>query len=169
MSEVDGSSRPWMIQLMGYPNWKDVKWRNVAKGGETITQQLNGFDQDVLPVLQEPRCNRIYFFHWEKGRVGTFEGNHALLRSLWAKARAKGAIVVVFTDTPTASGGMPTVRNDLIRDDLGTHYDILVDVATIPELQNPADSTYYRSDGVHLDTLGFAKVAELINRTIIAP
>ncbi|HEV8544344.1 MAG TPA: hypothetical protein VGR78_18295, partial [Verrucomicrobiae bacterium] len=94
-------------------------------------------------------------------------------RAYWRRARQAGYKVGAFTIIPAATDqNNLMVRRfalyDLIRS-APAEYDVLFDVALLPELQDPTNTSYFKPDGVHLTALASQAIANLINYTVILP
>lgn len=170
----EGFRGSWGTTLLGKPNWQGrFKKRNVAKGGERLSQMWAQFHAQVAPYAIEP--GRNYLFLW--GGANDMNTTPAVdmfqqLTTYWRQARHAGFKVVAFTILPT-TGHTPAVAaqrerlNGFIRANAAL-YDHLIDVAALLALANPADRTYY-TDGIHLSPRGIDEVANLINVTIPQP
>lgn len=171
----EGAEKSWGEHLLTASHWKGlVNKLNVARGGENTAQMGYEFDLQVLPYADEP--GRNYLFLWGGANdLGSSDGTTLFnrLRAYWRRARAAGFKVVAFTLIPRSkeSQQLSTERalaNALIAAAL-SEYDYLIDVAKIPQLQDPQDANYYRPDGIHLRSAGNERIAERINDVIPDP
>lgn len=165
----------WGEELFKQPNWKGkFNKRNVARGGDGIPEMLRQYEQQVRPFANQPGKN--YLFIWGGAREikeRTAELAFADLQRYWKMAREVGYKIVAFTILPN---GEPTPQvpprrqrlNELIRAS-ADEYDVLVDIALHPQLQDPFDLLYYLPDRVHLRREANVLIAEMINRLIPDP
>ncbi|HAM73074.1 MAG TPA: hypothetical protein DCM86_15660, partial [Verrucomicrobiales bacterium] len=165
----------WTTRLLQEPNWKGrFTMRNVATGGEFILQMVDEFDSEVRPYASVGQ--RDYLCLWGGSNDLASTPGIALLDNLktyWAKARSSGLRVVAFT-LLSRRGLSPEreARRQALNDQIraaSNLYDYLIDVAAIPELQDPENMTYRMNDGVHLRTAGMQLVADAVNAAIPAP
>jgi lysophospholipase L1-like esterase len=95
------------------------------------------------------------------------------LTTYYTAARAAGFKVVATTiiTAGTLSGGQQTIRgnvNTWIKANYTTLADALCDADGDAKLQNPADTTYFNADTIHLNNTGYGVVAGLMKTQIEA-
>ena len=172
---AEGIGIDYGLHLLNQPNWTGkFNKHNVAQGGEGIGQMLAEFPTQALPIAAER--GRNYLFLWAGcnniGQNYSAADTFAGLINYWLLARAAGFKVGAFTVLKAASDTSSIITecnklNALIRAN-GDQYDWLIDVAALPTLANPSNTTYF-ADGVHLTSIGYNEVATLINSTIPTP
>lgn len=176
LTDESSSETVYSIQLLYQPNWRGrFNKRNIAMRGEQTWQMRRDFAMHALPFAGSNEKN--YLFLWsganDLGKTPVAALSYALT-SYWQQAREAGFIVVAFTVLPsmnhTAADGVDRAEiNAWIRGQAGIAYDQLIDVASIPSLQDPTDGTVFLPDGIHLRTAGHRIVAEAINAAIPEP
>jgi len=155
--------------LSAEPNFVGKGFFNtIGFGGRAVSQEITEFYKSS-PFRSTNVFN--YLFIWG-GTAATSGTTFSELQTYWAQARAQGWKVIAFTilyqeaDTP-AEDALTDQINASIR--LATsEWDYLVDVATIPELSDLSNTTYF-ADGTHLTALGYQTVADFINDTLALP
>jgi hypothetical protein len=174
---AEGFRREYGLNMYEQPNWNGkFQLRNIAFPGEGTAQILKEFPAEALPLAEEaaPR----YLFLWAgRNDLGTYSATRieTNLITYWKLAREAGFKVAAFTLTPTKNDSNDpfilaerAVVNTFIRDS-HEFYDFLIDVANIPELQDPANLVYFQPDGVHITAAASEKIAGLINAIIPNP
>jgi lysophospholipase L1-like esterase len=153
-------------------NWQGrFTKRNIASYGETTAQMLDEFGFQV----PTPQGQRNYLFLWGGRNDLPKSGSSEIfgrLQTYWKRARQAGYKVAAFTVIPagyeSSQADIAERRrelNTLIRS-AGADYDFLFDVDGIPALQDPTDTTYFKSDGVHITAAGSQEIANLINNAL---
>ncbi len=97
------------------------------------------------------------------------------IRAITDPARAAGFKVVGCTITPrgdalwTGTPGFETVRTTLNTNlKADTNFDAVVDLASVSQLTNPANGTYYHSDQLHFIDAGLQVIADTIRPVILS-
>jgi lysophospholipase L1-like esterase len=90
------------------------------------------------------------------------------LTAYWQKRRAAGYKIIAFTVLPRGDKSPleQVAMNDWIRDNWKSYCDGLVDVAVVPELQDPTNLDYFNKDEIHLTDAGNTIVAKLVSQAV---
>jgi lysophospholipase L1-like esterase len=141
---------------------------NFGVPGQTSTQMLTDQTSQVLPLYDPALANNI-IIAWigcndlaAASVVATLKSNY---QAYCVAARAAGFKIVAVTLLPRALAAGTyeadrTTFNTWLR--LQTFYDALADIAgdtAIGDAGDNTDETYYQTDHLHLNTVGYARVA----------
>lgn len=156
-------------QMLNNSSWGAAATkRNVAVGGETVAQMKTQVASESFSHAIDNRYGFKTYFVIEGGLndlvpevARTAAAIYADLKDIWARGRSLGLIVVACKITPSGnfdSTGIASrlTLNTLIGSDQ-TLYDYLLDYASVAELSDFNNATYYQSDHVHLTTAGHTK------------
>lgn len=97
---------------------------------------------------------------------------HGELNTLCSYHRTAGWQVYVCTIPASNGTGVAAQRstyNQLIRDNYTTYANNLIDLAADSRMGNASDTTYYHSDGTHLNSVGYGVLAGLIRDQLGLP
>ena len=170
-----GDWQTWPTWIMKYSPYfsQSSSTRNDASPGKEAATMASQYS--TKGHLNRPTNNNDigWYFIWGGTNDITIDGlsaatTYGYLQTIWAAARADRYRVVAFTMAPRTdcTSACETRRlafNTLIRGD-HTLYDYLVEPDII--MPNAADTTYYRSDGVHINNTGSLKISQLVNTVV---
>jgi hypothetical protein len=185
---VDGQSlcRPvgatpgaeWPIRVM---SGRGIPLANVAVSGAGWTNLTNGTgfaigqpaSTRLLPIPQWSEASGLVLFG---GQADLQSGASAATVMSWIvaygdAARTAGFDYVIACTVPPAyifTSGLETARqafNGLLLADAGSDFDAKVDIASVPQLDDSTDTTYY-SDGLHFTNEGHAIAGDTIEPAV---
>lgn len=162
------SSASYPAQLM---SGRSVPWSNVAINGTAVDALAVTAPTRRDPVLAHSASSALVFVGGQSDLVLDDSAATLLsdLESYAAAARAAGAGRIIMATIPPStaySGPQETERvavNALIR--ASSAWDAVVDLASVAELSNPGDATYY-ADGLHWTAAGAAAAASSVGSTL---
>lgn len=149
---------------------------SVAVSGHTTAQRIAAFDVSVRPQFApQLGANILTFFEGindfltEGISVATAQARYREYATL---AKTQGWELILATTTPNTVGSVNTKITQLnawLRAggmvDFTRH---VVDLAADARLSNPSDGTYYQSDHLHPNAVGYAVIAELFHAKLVA-
>jgi lysophospholipase L1-like esterase len=162
---------------------------NSGTGSATTNDMIAAFAAEVSPFYNPDMDCWLLFCELtnqiaQAGVNGTAAAVKASAESYMATARAAGWIVVYVNPTGRASVTDPGYDASLsawsnagekaIYDEVCAYflahpelYDMVIDLAAVPELANPLNTTYYQTDGVHNTAAGITAKAQAVHDAMI--
>jgi hypothetical protein len=139
---------------------------NYGVSGQSGTTMLAVTPLRLFSSYNPARPKNIYVYWEGNNDIGNSAAvMQAHIHDLCLAAKTKGFTVIVATTIASGSFGAPEeakrlANNTYIRGAVaGGWADAVWDVAANPHFQNPADTTYYSGDTVHLTDVGQAEAA----------
>jgi len=163
----------WPAQMAAL-NVTQTKFTNPASGGSTIdttaTEAIDGLNR--TPVTEY--ADRLATFLWGTNDISNGDSSATVITAIdtWITSVSTAhadAVLVGLTITPRSdfSGAQNTILAAVNAHILGSAaFDITVDIASDPDLDDPTDLTYYDPDGIHYTDAGSGVVASLMDTAL---
>ena len=177
---VEGDSRtaPPAPAVSFWPDYLPELWTpaagglvNFGHGGDPLASMVTQYETEAHRVTPKP--GQIGYFvligganDLGTGMNATAAQTYEAAKTLWAKARADGFVVIASTETgahrwPARNTAECAAYNRLVRSD-PTRYDALVE----PDAGLPFSAWRYYIDAVHLTDTGARTFAEMVARAL---
>lgn len=153
-----------------------VQGPNLGIGGQTTAQMLAGAPANVDPLFKVWRSLNVVI-GWEITNSLYFgalpDPTYADYATYCLDRRAVGYRVIAINCLPRNQVGQPALLDQYRREinfsieKFWRNYaDRFIDIASVPQLMNTANPTYYQLDQVHLTDAGYAVVAATVRPVI---
>lgn len=180
---TDGGS-PFTVYLMDHLaehlDITTVSMHNIGVGGQTTEDMLSDFESEVASLIEHSKKNLLIMF--ELGNDVYYDGDveacydRALLYCQQAKEAGYKTIIgtcpIRYYSGNTSAGDNLTTYNEKIQT-LNQQIKLnssafgnVADIAADWRFQDPANTTYYRPDGVHFTEAGRRAIAEIFSNAM---
>jgi len=177
----DSITGPYVDQLStpgAFPGFANGTIHNLGASGFTTANMVSAMAANLDPLKVLMPSDELYGFvlassNDQAGGSVFPMAMYENLKTLWAGIRARGGKVIAFTPLPLKWATFTNSRKDrwealtsLVLSDKSL-YDYLVETHDI--FPDASDLTYWNADGIHLNSTGYALLAQKVNDTFFRP